>query len=120
MLHYGLSYTKGEGEIKLNGYSDADMAGNVDDCKSTTGVLFCFGNTPVTWHSQKQPMVALSSCEAEYIAASTAACQGLWLGSLLGSFYGKAASIATIFIDNQSAIQLCNNPVFHGRSGNYL
>ncbi|XP_062198808.1 secreted RxLR effector protein 161-like [Phragmites australis] len=116
MLHFGLSYTKGQGEIKLKGYSDADMAGDVDDCKSTTGVLFCFGDAPVTWQSQKQPVVALSSCEVEYIAASTAACQGLWLGSLLGRFYGKSASVATIFIDNQSAIQLCKNPVFHGRS----
>ena len=61
-------------------------------------------------------MVALSSCEAEYIAAASAACQGIWLGRLLGCSYGKAPSIATIFIDNQSAIQLCKNPVFHGRS----
>jgi hypothetical protein len=61
-------------------------------------------------------MVALSSCDAEYIAASTAACQGIWLGRLLGSFYRREASGATIFVDNQSAIQLCKNPVFHGRS----
>lgn len=115
-LHYGLCYIKGLGEFKLYGYSDADMAGDVDDCKSTTGVLFCFGNKPVTWCSQKQTVVALSSCEAEYIAASSAVCQGLWLGSLLGSLYGKGASVATILIDNQSAIQLCKNPVFHGRS----
>ncbi|KAJ1274997.1 hypothetical protein BS78_05G102800 [Paspalum vaginatum] len=79
-------------------------------------VLFCLGRSPVSWQSQKQPVVALSSCEAEYIAAATVSCQGIWLGQLLGSFYGKAASIATINIDNQSTIQLCKNPVFHGRS----
>ena len=61
-------------------------------------------------------MVALSSCEAEYIAASTAACQGIWLGQLLGTFYSKAATVAKLHVDNQSAIQLCRNPVFHGRS----
>ncbi|WVZ88096.1 hypothetical protein U9M48_034649 [Paspalum notatum var. saurae] len=92
------------------------MAGDVEDRKSTSGVLFCFGRSLVSWQSQKQPMVALLSCEAEYIAASTAACQGIWLGRLLGSFYGKAASVATIHIDNQSTIQLCKNPVFHGQS----
>ena len=61
-------------------------------------------------------MVALSTCEAEYIAAASLACQGIWLGRLLGSLYGKEPSIATIHIDNQSAIQLCKNLVFHGRS----
>ncbi|XP_014660668.1 uncharacterized protein LOC106804324 [Setaria italica] len=73
-LHYGLSFTKGNGEIELKGYSDADMAGDVDDWKSTTDVMFCLGNAPVTWQSQKQPVVALSSCEVEYIAASSTAC----------------------------------------------
>lgn len=50
-LHYGLSYTKGEGDIKLNGYSDAYMNGDVNNCKNTMGVLFYFGIGPVTWHS---------------------------------------------------------------------
>nr|CAB3451780.1 unnamed protein product [Digitaria exilis] len=114
--HYGLCYTKGQGRIELKGYSDADFSGDVDDHKSTTGVLFCLGGVPVSWQSQKQPVVTLSSCEAEYIVATAAACQGIWLGRLLGRFYGKTASTTTIFIDNQSTIQLCKNPVFHSRS----
>lgn len=114
-VHHGLSYTKGQGNLQLRGYSDADMAGDVDDRKSTTGALFCLEEAPVSWQSQKQQVVALSSCEAKYIAATEAACQGIWLGRLLGRFYGKEAGIATIFIDNQSTIQRCKHPVFHGR-----
>jgi hypothetical protein len=61
----------------LRGYSDSDLAGDLDSRKSTTGVLFFFGRSPVSWQSTKQRVVALSSCEAEYIAAATTACQGV-------------------------------------------
>jgi hypothetical protein len=61
--------------------------------------------------------VALSSCEAEYIAASTAACQGLGLGRLLADLMMKTEVEPVVLrIDNQSAISLCKNPVFHERS----
>lgn len=94
-IHFGLCYSKGQGRIELKGYSDADLAGDVDDRRSTSGVLFCLGGIPVSWQSQKQPVVALSSCEAEYIVATTAACQGIWLGHLLENFYGKKGSSTT-------------------------
>lgn len=68
----------------MTGFSDSDMAGDVNDRKSTTGVLFKLGNNVISWQSQKQNVVALSSCEAEYIAATTAACQGIWLNRPLG------------------------------------
>jgi hypothetical protein len=92
------------------------MAGDVDDRKSTTGTLFSFGDSPVAWQSQKQKVVALSSCEAEYVAATTAACQAMWLRRLLDDITSKQSGATTIFIDNKSAIQLCKNPVFHDRS----
>jgi hypothetical protein len=78
--------------------------------------LVFYSCSVATLQSQKQKVVALSSCEAEYIAATTAACQGVWLGRLLGDLLGKKDGIATIFVDNKSAIQLCKNPVFHDRS----
>ena len=65
------------------GYSDSGLAGDCDDWKSTSGAFFFLGQSPVSWQSQKQRVVALSSCEAEYIAAATAACQGIWLLRLL-------------------------------------
>jgi hypothetical protein len=112
---FGCRYTRG-GDRELSGFSDSDMAGDVDDRKSTTGTLFSFGDSPVAWQSQKQKVVALSSCEAEYVAATTAACQAVWLRRLLDDITGKQSDATTIFIDNKSAIQLCKNPVFHDRS----
>ena len=60
----------------LLGYSDSDLAGDVDSRKNTSGVIFFLGESPISWQSAKQKVVALSSCEAEYITAATAACQG--------------------------------------------
>lgn len=78
--HYG---RKEEVQPRLIGYSDSDHAGDVNDRKSTSGVVFFLGSNLVTWVSQKQKVVAVSSCEAEYIAASNAARQAIWLSRLL-------------------------------------
>jgi hypothetical protein len=115
-LSYGCCYKKGSGEATLVGFSDSDHAGDQDDRKSTSGVAFFLSNNIITWSSQKQKAVALSSCEAEYIAASAAACQGVWLSRLLGELTGRAPARFSLLIDNKSAIALCNNPVLHDRS----
>jgi hypothetical protein len=60
--------------------------------------------------------VALSSCEAEYIAAATATCHGVWLARLLGELQGGRTATFSLKIDNQSAITLSKNNVFHDRS----
>jgi len=112
----GCSYIPVTGGAHLIGYSDADMACDVDGRKSTSGTLFFFANCPVSWQSQKQRVVAMSSYESEYIAAATAAYQGVWLGCLLGDLLGKDPLVAKMFVDNKSAIQLCMNLVFHDRS----
>jgi len=116
-LSYGCQYKrKKQEEARLLGYSDSDQAGDIDTRRSTTGVLFFLGNNPVTWQSQKQKVVALSSCEAEYIAATTAACQGIWLARLISELRGREAGATSLKIDNESAIALSKNPVFHDRS----
>jgi intein-encoded DNA endonuclease-like protein len=79
-------------------------------------VLYFFGKCPVTWISHKQKIVAQSSCEAEYVAAACASSQGIWLGRLLGEILGHKAERSVLKIDNQSAISLCKNPVFHDRT----
>ena len=84
---------------QLVGYSDSDMAGDVDDRKSTSGVLFFLGKSPVSWQSAKQKVVALSSCEAEYIAATMAASQGVWLSRLLADLTGEEETPATLKVD---------------------
>jgi hypothetical protein len=79
----GVFYPKKEDGAELMGYSDSDLARDLDSRKSTSGVLFFLGKSPVSWQPTKQRVVALSICEAEYIAAATAACQGVWLVRLL-------------------------------------
>ncbi|MBE3102865.1 MAG: hypothetical protein IMZ40_01355 [Bacilli bacterium] len=85
-VRLGCRYGRSTGAPRLVGYSDSDLGGDVDSRKSTSGTLFFLGSSPVTWQSQKQKIVALSSCESEYVAAATAACQGIWLARLLAEF----------------------------------
>jgi hypothetical protein len=73
-LSYDIVYGRGRGAPNLLGFSDADLAGDVDDRKSTAGMIFFLGRSPVSWQSRKQRVVAASSCESEYIAASTTVC----------------------------------------------
>jgi hypothetical protein len=115
-IDYGCCYKRGARELKLLGYSDADMGGDIDTRKSTTGVLFFLDSCAVTWQSQKHKVVALSSCEAEYIAGTTAAYQGIWLAQLLAKLDDERRAPFLLKMDSQSAIALSKNPVFHDRS----
>ena len=75
-LDHGLHYPRCPGVAHFVEYSDSNHAGDIDTSKSTSGVLFFLDECLVSWQSVKQQVVALSSCEAEYIAASTASTQG--------------------------------------------
>jgi hypothetical protein len=88
-LDHGLYYPRCPGEAHLVGYSDSDHAGDIDTSKSMSGILFFFGKCLVSWQSVKQQVVALFSCESEYIAASTASTQALWLVQLLSDLLGR-------------------------------
>jgi hypothetical protein len=114
--NFGVVYLKKKRKVKILGYSDSDMARDIDDRKSISGVAYVFGESLVTWISQKQKVVAHSSCEAEYIAAATAVCQGVWLRRLLGDLMNKEEERVVLNIDNKSVISLCMNPVHHDRS----
>jgi hypothetical protein len=72
----GLWYERGKGH-ELTGWSDSDYAGYIDDRRSTSGYAFMIGTNVVSWSSKKQPIVTLSTTEAEFIAASSCACQGI-------------------------------------------
>ncbi|XP_044380592.1 secreted RxLR effector protein 161-like [Triticum aestivum] len=113
---YGCRYTAGNGSATLLGYSDSDHAGDLVDRKSTSGQVFFLGQNPVSWTSQKQKVVAISSCEAEYVAAAAATCQGIWLSRLVAELLGTKPEKFTLLVDNKSAIALAKNPVFHDRS----
>lgn len=98
------------------GYSDSSHNVDPDDGRSTTGNIFYLNGNPITWCSQKQETVALSSCEAEFMASTETARQAVWLQELLGEIINKESDKVVIRIDNKSAIALTKNPVFHGRS----
>jgi hypothetical protein len=103
-------------QLKLVGYTDSDWAMDVDDRKSTGAYVFFLWNTPITWTTRKQPVVALSSTEAEYIALVEAVKEAIFLKQLLEDMGKSVLMPITIYCDNKSAISLSKNPVAHGRS----
>ena len=110
----GLWYPKG-GISGLVGYSDSDFAGCKLDRKSTSGTCHIFGNSLISWNSKKQVSVALSTAEAEYIAAGSCCAQILWMKQQLLD-YGLKLDRIPIRCDNTSAINLTKNPVQHSRT----
>ncbi|KAI9165514.1 hypothetical protein LWI28_015473 [Acer negundo] len=81
-LNDGILYTRCE-DCRLIGYSDSDWGRDLDERKSTTGFTYFMGDTAFTWSSKKQAIVTLSSCEAEYVAACSAVCHGIWIRNVL-------------------------------------
>lgn len=114
-VKYGIVYPR-KSSNKIHGYSDSSFNIDQDDGRSTTGHVFYYGVAPITWCSQKQGTVALSSCEAEYMAASAATCQAMWLRETISEITGDAVQKVILKVDNTSAIALVKNPVFHDRS----
>lgn len=102
-------------DLSLYGYTDADWAGDSESRKSTSGYCFHIGSGAISWSCKKQPTVALSSTEAEYRGLTNAACESTWLQHFFSDF-GFRFPCATIYCDNQSAIKLSKNPVFHART----
>ena len=113
----GLLYPRGTNKfVKLAGYCDSDWCGDSDDRRSTTGFVYYFGPTAFTWQSRKQPIVTLSTCEAEYVAASACVNHTIWLRNLLEDLRLFQDEPTEIKVDNISAIELAKNPVYHERS----
>ena len=102
-------------DIHINGYSDADWASSTIDQGSVSGYVFLLGGGAMAWSSKKQPMVALSSTEAEYMASSNATTQA-WLRKLFNELNFLQPTPAKLLLDNQSAIALASNPQFHAQS----
>ena len=114
-LDYGIQYTQVT-NFKLISFSDSDWAGCIDDRKSTTGYVFSLGSGVISWTSKKQLTTAFSSTEAEYIAATTTACQAIWLRRILCDLKEKQEEAKQMFCDNKSTIAISKNPVHQGRT----
>ena len=106
------------GELdSLIGYTDSDWAGDQDTRRSHSGYVFNVGSGAISWSSKRQPTVALSSTEAEYMGQTQATKEAIWLRRLLKELHAQDSIAATtIFGDNQGAIALAKNPQFHPRS----
>ena len=101
MVDQGIIFPKiGGSRLQLTVFSDADMVGDIDGRRSTSGVLVFLESVPILWLSLKQKVVVLSTCEAEYVAVTTAACQVVWLYWLLGELTGAEAHPPVLMVDN--------------------
>ena len=121
-------YLKGTMDLKLTytnnptlsselfeAYSDADYAGCLDTRKSTSGFLIKMGNGAISWSAKKQVTIANSSTEAEYVSASMAGREVIWMRSLLGELGFKIKGPSPLSVDNQSALKVLRNPEHHSK-----
>jgi hypothetical protein len=99
----------------LVGYVDADMAGDADSIKSTSGYLITFAGGAVSWQSRLQKCVALSTTEAEYIAITEGCKEIMWMKKFLQEL-GQNQESYVLYCDSQSAIHLSKNSTYHSRS----
>ncbi|KAL8096063.1 hypothetical protein AgCh_037136 [Apium graveolens] len=116
--HYGIKFQRSK-NFKLVGYSDSDWGGCTDDMRSTSGYCFTFGSGMFSWKSKKQETVAQSTAEAEFVAATATVNQALWLRKILLDLNLQQKASTEIFVDNQAAIAISHDPVFHGTTKHF-
>lgn len=103
------------GGSALAGFGDADYAGDVDTRRSTTGYVFVLNGAAISWSSRLQPTVAVSTAEAEYMAAAAAVKEALWLRKLLADLQ-RPLQVVQLYCDNQAALSLLKHPIASARS----
>ena len=115
--HYSLKFSKSESNLKLTGFCDSDWAGS-HDRKSISGYAFLLNEKGplISYKSKKQNIVALSSCEAEYVSMTVAIQEAKFLSQLLADMTCNDRASVTMFVDNQGTLNLAKNPVHHQRS----
>lgn len=102
-------------DLLLKGYSDSNWGACLDTRCSITGICLFLSPSLVSWKSKKQATVSRFSAEAEYCALAQASCEAQWLLFLLKDFLVSHSSLVAIFGDNQSALHIAVNPMFHER-----
>ena len=111
--HLALTFSRNS-NAPLVGYADADFARDIDDRKSTSGYIFMYGNSCISWYSGKQKCVSVSTSNAEYISLGIAIREALFLQQLFKEL-GCQQSPVMICEDNQATIAMTKNPVFHSK-----
>nr|KYP61042.1 hypothetical protein KK1_023466 [Cajanus cajan] len=102
--------------LQLKGFSDSDWAGCVETRRSVTGFSVYLGDSLISWKSKKQATVSRSSSKAEYRVLASTTCEIQWLTFLLDDFRVPYEKPALLFCDNDLAIQIASNQVFHERT----
>jgi hypothetical protein len=105
-----------DSSLFLSGYSDADWAGCLDSRRSISGQCFFLGKSLISWKTKKQLTISRSSSEAEYRALGAATCELQWLLYLLQDLQVTLVKPPVLYCDNQSALHIAANPVFHERT----
>jgi hypothetical protein len=98
--------------MDLTGYTDADGS-MVEDCHTISRYTFLIHDGAVSWSAKRQEIVLLSTTESEYIVATHATKEALWLQSLIEQLFGVKLDPTTLFSDNQSAITLTKDHQYH-------
>lgn len=112
---FGIKYSVNGKLDYIEAYCDSDFAGDQDTRRSTTGYVLMYCGGPIAWCSRRQPIVALSTAEAELIAAAECTKEVLYIKSFLSEILNLSV-IANLKIDNQSAMKIIKNGVFNKRS----
>lgn len=112
-LAFGMQH---KDDNRLVGYSDSDYAGDLDSRRSTTGFVFKFRGSVLSWGSARQATVAMSTCEAEYIALAEAFKEGLWISRLLSKLGQNFDGGFIIYCDHRGAVALAANSGHHKRT----
>jgi hypothetical protein len=110
-----INFVREDGAIPVV-YCDADYAGDINDCKSTTGILVMIGSAPVSWYSSKQSLTAQSTTDAEIVGMNQAAKEIVWLRNLFIEMHLKLFQPTKLKCDNTSSMKLAFNPVYHKRT----
>jgi len=103
-------------DLSFQAFVDADWGSCPDTRRSVTGFCVFLGKSLISWKSKKEQTLSRSSAEAEYRALATLCCEVIWLQSLLRELKIAVRSPAAVFCDNQAAIYIAQNPMFHERT----